>query len=228
MHTNDKEGCYSMKLLILTAGAMLLVGCSSYEKTNLRNEAEAAKYDPTSSARIRIYSAPEKQAVYIPGKSCEAHYNHPENGRLQGSIATRTYDPKQRYILWRTVDLLGMKAEDYQNRVIGIPATTHTEAVKTDRLGYNEFVIPAHQPVLVYISYKADNGYCYPPTIQFVPEAGKDYEASLEFHKQNFYSSKCSIELVTLSGAGSLQETHPVSTSICHPDGNGRYSTVTP
>lgn len=217
-----------MKLLILTAGALLLIGCSSYEKTNLRNDAESAKYHPTNSARIRIYSAPEKHAAYIPGKTCEAYYNHPENGRLPGNIATRTYDPKQRYILWRTSDVLAMKAEDYQNRVIGMPATTHTEAVKTDRLGYDEFVIPANQPVLVDIAYKSDNGYCYPPTIQFVPEAGKDYEASLEFHKQNFYSSKCSIELVALSGAGAVQETRPVSTSFCRSDGNGRYSTVTP
>lgn len=217
-----------MKLLTLTASALLLIGCTSYDKTNLRNEAEAAKYDPTTSARIRIYSAPEKYAIYVPGKTCEAYYNHPENGRLQGSIATRAHDPKQSYILWRTADLLGMKAEDYQNRVIGMPATAHTEAVKTDRLGYDEFVIPAHQPVLVDIGYKSENGYCYPPTIQFVPEAGKDYEASIEFHKQNFYSAKCSIELVTLSGAGSFQETLPVSTNICRPDRDGHYSTVAP
>ncbi|TKK33445.1 hypothetical protein PspCFBP13528_06990 [Pseudomonas sp. CFBP13528] len=216
-----------MKMLILTAGALLLIGCS-YDKATLRNEAEAAKYDPATSARIRIYSAPEKHARYIPGKTCEAYYNHPENGRLQGDIPTRTYDPKQRYILWRNSNVLDMKAEDYQNRVIGIPATAHTEAVKTDRLGYDEFVIPANQPVLVEIDYKTDKGYCYPPTVQFVPQAGKDYEASIEFHKPYFYASNCSIDLVALSGTGSPQETHPVSTNICRSDGHGRYSTVTP
>lgn len=224
---NDKEGCEIMKWYLLTAGALLLNGCS-YEKTNLRNDTEAAKYDPAASARIRIFSAPEKTASYIPGKTCEAYYNHPENGRLQGSIATRYHDPKQRYILWRGSDVLGMKAEDYQNRVIGMPATAHTNATKSDRLGYDEFVLPANQPVLVDISYKTDNGYCYPPTIQFVPKAGKDYEASLEFSKQNFMSSKCSIALVELSGAGLQQETRPVSTSYCSNDGHGHYFTVTP
>ncbi|MEY9333742.1 hypothetical protein ABH911_004053 [Pseudomonas protegens] len=216
-----------MKWFLLTAGALLLTGCS-YEKTNLRNDTEAAKYDPTNSARIRIFSAPEKPASYIPGKTCEAYYNHPENGRLQGSIATRHHDPKQRYILWRDSDVLGMKIEDYQNRVIGIPTTAHTEAVKFDRLGYDEFVIPANQPVLIDINYKTDNGHCYPPTIQFVPKAGKDYEASLEFSKQSALSSKCAINLVKLSGTGVLKETQAASTSYCGNDGHGRYFTVTP
>ncbi|WP_258538513.1 hypothetical protein [Pseudomonas sp. GW456-L15] len=47
-----------MKWFLLTAGALLLTGCS-YEKTNLRNDTETAKYDRTTSARIRIFSAPE-------------------------------------------------------------------------------------------------------------------------------------------------------------------------
>lgn len=217
-----------MKWITLAAGVLILSGCG-YNKTNVRNETEAAKYDPATTARIRIYSSPEKLAGFVPGKTCEAYHNHPVNGTLQGMIDSRTYDPKQQYILWRKVDLLGMKAEDYQNRVIGIPVTVRAEALKTDRLGYDEFVIPANQPVLVDISYSDHNGgYCYPPDIQFVPKAGQDYEASLEFHKQSFISSKCSINLVALSGSGSQQETSPVSTSFCGNDGHGRYFTVTP
>ncbi|MDM3886031.1 hypothetical protein QSV36_10515 [Pseudomonas sp. BCRC 81390] len=217
-----------MKWIMLAAGVLILSGCS-YNKTNVRNETEAAKYDPATTARIRIYSSPEKLAGFVPGKTCEAYHNHPVNGELQGMIWTREHDRNQRYILWRDTDLLGMQAEDYRNRVIGIPATAHTEAVKTDRLGYDEFVIPANQPVLVKIMYVEQNGsYCYPPDIQFVPKAGQDYEASLEFHKQSFISSKCSIDLVALSGAGSQQETTPVSTSFCGNDGHGRYFTVTP
>lgn len=217
-----------MKWLMLAAGALLLSGCS-YNKTNLHNEAEAAKYDPATSARLRIYSAPEKLASYVPGKTCEAYFNHRVNGRLVGDIVTRTHDPKQRYILWRTSDVLNMKAEDYQNQVIGMPATAHTEAVKTDRLGYDEFVIPANQPVLVDIGYMVENGHCYPPAIQFVPEAGKDYEASLEFRKDSIISSaKCSVDLVALSGSGAIQETRPVPTSYCGNDGHGNYFTVTP
>lgn len=128
-----------MKWIMLAAGVLILSGCS-YNKTNVRNEAEADKYDPAATARIRLYSSPEKLAGFVPGKTCKAYYNHPVNGELQGMIWTREHDRNQRYILWRDRDLLG----------------------------------------------------------------------------------------VAINGAGSQQETSPVSTSYCGNDGHGRYFTVTP
>ena len=68
---------------MLAAGVLILSGCS-YNKTNVLNETEATKYDPATTARIRIYSSPEKLAGFVPGKTCEAYHSHPVNGALQG------------------------------------------------------------------------------------------------------------------------------------------------
>lgn len=214
--------CFSLeanlkKILNVTFFALLVQGCS-YQKTNITNEAEKEKYSPEFSSRIRAFNSPETTGSYKTLASCE-DVSQPKTGKDVDSKIFRDRTSTKTYILWRRVDLLGMKEEDYINRVIGIPATLTTEAVKSERLGYDEFVIPAGKPTVLRMSYDAssDSGHswCYPKPAYLTPKAGKDYEVKLEFRKIDLLSSGCRIVISEITGAEMIKQPQEISSNTC-------------
>ncbi|MGC6369016.1 hypothetical protein [Pseudomonas sp. K2I15] len=202
-----------MKQALPLALACLMLGACSYTKTTLPNDQEAARYDPATSARVRIFSSPEFIGAYQPGKSCAQLDTKAVN---RGLIDTTVYKHQESYILWRKVDLRGMQPENYQNNVIGIPPSQATQRLQTDRLSYSEFVLPAGKPSVVHVKYLAQDGSCSPPPIMFEPQAGKDYEVSLQFTKENFIATpRCQVSVVALDGAAAIKQSVPVTTQPC-------------
>lgn len=205
------------KILGITLLALLVQGCS-YQKTNINNEAEKGKYNPESSSRIRVFTSPEITGKYKTVESCEkASQIKNENDTGFKNFRDRTSTKK--YILWRNVDLLGMVEEDYINRVIGVPATVTTESIKAERLGYNEYVIPAGKPTVFAMSYYAssDSGkfWCYPNSAYLTPKAGKDYEIKLEFEKTNLVSSVCRVVVSEITGNDAIKKPQKINSDSC-------------
>jgi len=217
------------KALAILAVALLVTlvqGCS-YEKMNVRNDAEAAKYDPASTARVRFFSSPEYYSSYQPGAACEDF--HPGKATDKKTYL-RVYENKESYILWRDTDLRGMKAEDYRNKVIGMPTSKTTEALKSDRLGYDEVVIPVGKPSVLSINYsmhsQEGSASCYPSPVSLNPEAGKDYEVKFVFEKPQFLVTTCKLTVSELSGVGSPQDVREVKTDLCVKNEHYDYETV--
>lgn len=53
-----------------------LVACTATTKTNVRNEAEAERFDPASMARIRLITGDQMiKGGYVSGFSCEKFFN---------------------------------------------------------------------------------------------------------------------------------------------------------
>ncbi|PYC45896.1 hypothetical protein DMX05_00700 [Pseudomonas soli] len=220
------------KIIGLTLVAAGLHGCSFYEKTNIRNEAETAKYDPATTARIRAFTSPEITGSYQANATCEQY--RPLQTK-EGTPLTVTFKDRtstKQYMLWRRVDLLGMVEEDYINRTIGVPASTTTEELKNDRVGYNEHVIPAGKPIVLSLGFHAvsDQGkaWCYPKPVYLVPQAGKDYEVRYITVKESFMSSSCKVAVSELTGNGPVKTPQPVKTGVCVPDKGYLYRTVGP
>ena len=68
------------KTLGVTLLAFLIQGCS-YQKTNVNNEIEKAKYDPQFNSRVRVFSSPEVTGRYKSFENCEqTHQIKNENG----------------------------------------------------------------------------------------------------------------------------------------------------
>lgn len=208
------------KTLGITLLALLVQGCS-YHKTNVVNETEKGKYNPELSSRIRVFNSPEITGRYKTLESCTDE-SQVKNGKGGGFKPFRDRTPTKTYILWRRVDLLGMMEEDYINRVIGIPPTVTTESLKLDRLGYNEYVIPAGKPTILDLKYYAvsDSGksWCYPKSAYLTPKAGQDYEVKLEFEKADFLSSTCKVVVSEIRGADTIKKLEGISSNSCVSD----------
>lgn len=205
------------KTLGVTLLAFLIQGCS-YQKTNVNNEIEKAKYDPQFNSRVRVFSSPEVTGRYKSFENCEqTHQIKNENDAGFKDFRDRT--PTKTYILWRRADLLGMMEEDYKNRVIGVPPTVTTESVKADRLGYNEYVVPAGKPTVFVMNYLAvsDSGrfWCHPDSAYLTPVEGKDYEVKLEFEKTNLMSAVCKVVVSEITGGESIRSVQSVSSNSC-------------
>lgn len=216
----------------LLVALVLLQGCS-YEKTLVRKEAEASTYDPASMARIRLFSSPELSASYQPGATCEAFHPSKKNDT---KIAARQYKKEQHWLLWAktSLDLRGMEPEDYQNRVIGMPETKQTRNLRNDRVGYDEFVIPAGKPTVVMINFTAhdstrnSDSWCFPPPVALTPEAGKDYEISLVWERPNIFVANCRLSVAELVGQEVVKDVREVKTALCAENKNFDYDTVNP
>ncbi|NWC95332.1 MULTISPECIES: hypothetical protein [unclassified Pseudomonas] len=202
-----------MKHALPLALTCLMLGACSYTKTTLPNDQEAARYDPATSARVRIFTSPEFIGSYQPGQSCAQLNTHAAN---RGLIDTTVYKHQESYMLWRTVDLRGMQPENYQNNVIGMPPSQATQRLQTDRLSYSEFVLPAGKPSVVQVRYSAPDGSCDAPPVMFEPQAGKDYEVSMQFSKDGFIATaRCQVNVVALGGEAAVKQSAPVATKPC-------------
>lgn len=194
--------------------ALFIHGCS-YSKVSVKNEVEAAKYDPVSTARVRVFSSPESVASYYPGLSCT------EAKRVGSKEANplRVYENKERYILGRKADLLGMKVEDYRNTTIGMPASEATQELEKDRLAYSEVVVPAGMSSVFSMFYSVNDqnvrAYCYPPSVSISPRAGADYEVRLILDQKAFGRSSCHVSVKELSGEGTVKKLSETKFDVC-------------
>lgn len=220
------------RILGLTLLLAALQGCTHYDKTNIRNDVEAAKYDPASTARIRVFSSPEVTGSYQANASCEQYRPFYTKEGSPLTVSFRDRRSTKQYILWRNVDLLGMVEEDYINRTIDIPASQTTEALKHDRLGYNEYVIPAGKPTVMDLGFHAvyehGSSRCSPKPVVLVPEAGKDYEVRFATEEINWLTNGCRITVSELSGTAPLKTMQPVKTSMCVLGDGYTFKTVNP
>ncbi|MGX5728769.1 hypothetical protein ACWKWZ_27320 [Metapseudomonas otitidis] len=193
---------------------LFIQGCT-YDKFSVRNEAEAAKYDPASMARVRVFSSPEMIASYYPGSSCL------EVGGVgsKKDIPLREYRGGEKYIFGRKADLLGMRAEDYKNTTIGIPLSETTEELMKDRSAYNEVVVPAGVSSVFSIFYSLRdehvNSSCFPPRVSISPRAGADYEVRLVFESKSWGQSWCRLSIKELIGDGAVKKTAEVNSEVC-------------
>ncbi|WP_411379089.1 hypothetical protein [Pseudomonas sp. MPB26] len=210
-----------MNKLLGTALLVFLIQGCSYQKTNITNEVEKNSYNPESSSRVRVFTSPEVTGRFKSFESCE-QTRQIKNENDMGFKNFRDRTPTKTYLLWRRVDLLGMMEEDYKNRVIGIPATLTTESVKTERLGYNEYVLPAGKPTLFIMKYfvTSDSGkfWCYPDSAYLTPKQGKDYEVKLEFEKTGLMSSACKVVVSEITGGESIKQVQSVNSNSCMSD----------
>lgn len=211
----------------LTLCFVTLLGACGYNKTTIPNTVEAAHYDPEHMARVRIFSSPELQAFYQPGASCEQVRYRKKDDAL---IATKVYAGNEHHILGRQVDLKGMKAEDYQNRAIGIPASEATNRLAHDRIGYDEFVLPAGKPSVVMINYwfrdPQNPSWCSPAPVVLEPKAGKDYEVEFSFVSTGFMSASCRLDVRELIGNAPIRQGQEVKTNHCVRNEQYNYDTV--
>ncbi|MDF3933105.1 hypothetical protein [Pseudomonas citronellolis] len=148
-------------LLISTA---LLSACT----TGKVNETEKAKYDPTTTARIRVFVKPEQTAAISVG------------GRCEDKSAYKGFDviPQKKLRTMSVTDLFNIGFWGHYYESIGMTPSWHSGNLSREEM-YGEFVIPAGQQTAVNLSFgnPMHGPSCVPPTRVFVPEAGKEYEA---------------------------------------------------
>ena len=209
-----------MKAPLLFLFTLCLAGCA-YQKTDVRNEAEAARFDPSNTARIRLFTGEGTQGGYVVGSSCEAFFT-PANSNVP---------PAQ--IGWKdahvhTAGLFPWRESDTRNLVIGIPPSNATKNVNTTQQVYDEYVVPANQPLLVSLFSWSSAVSCRPTPISFTPEAGRDYEFQLEGVKISTFRGGCIIgarRLISL-GSGAPTVELPLLPDLCVTAPNGMTRTV--
>ncbi|MFA4914626.1 MAG: hypothetical protein WC590_13415 [Burkholderiaceae bacterium] len=161
-----------VKILIVTTLALMLSACATTQLP-----ATSQHYDPSDSARIRLFGQNGKPAIMTvevsPGKTVEVN--------VGGGAG----------------DAFGSLLGTVKSESIGISDTQNTENLQQGRgilskVFYREFVIPAGRQVQVKNAFIGltnvtpnpgagittihKQGSCQSQVVSFVPQAGKDYE----------------------------------------------------
>lgn len=207
-----------MKKLFVALVAIGLNGCGATQKVNVRDEAEASRYDPTSMARIRFFAQGMIQAGYVSGQSCESFYND----------TTAQADPERAG--WKKSDPhLGEMFRRDENLVVGMPASKSTAEVNQSRAYYNEHIVPANRPLIVgYVAGGPGSVYCKPFPIIFTPQAGQDYEAWYQYTRNQFNQPACTISLQKIVSVGGTTAEQRVIPLACLGEQVGQYQTADP
>lgn len=209
-----------MKLqLILLFLSASLIGCAT-TKTDVRNEAEAAKYDPATTARIRLITGEGTVGGYVIGQSCETFYNKsartlPRN--QSGWIDAHVHTP----------GLYPWRESDTRNLVIGIPPTKASKSINDTKLQFDEYAVPAGKPLIVYLGSWSSAVSCTPKPIVFTPEPGRDYEFQLEMVKLGTFRGGCMIGARKLTALGAATVELPLMPDLCLRGAGDIYRTVT-
>lgn len=155
-----------MKLVNIGAVSMALVmlaACSTSSSLT------APKYDPKTSARIRVFGQNAIGIRLYPGKTCMPW---DDDGVIKASGSIRQS--------WQS--FIGTA----ESTSIGMPSTERLRQRRDQRFAkefYNEYVLNASGPVVISMGFDGSSPHmwrhCNPPAVMFSPEAGKDYEASL-------------------------------------------------
>lgn len=205
-----------MRPLFPFALAMTLIGCTT-TKVDVRNEAEAAKFDPATTARVRVISGDNVQGGFVSGQSCETFYN----------------DSLKRLPLeqsgWKEVHidspgLFPFRESDKRNSVIGMPASKFSKTINNSPRLYDEYVVAANQPFLAVL-YMAGSISCQPKTLSFTPEPGQNYEMDFQFIKLSTFTSGCTINLRKIEVAGNSTTETAIQPQVCVRTEDGLFHT---
>lgn len=195
-----------------------LAGCGT-QKINVINQAEASKFNPATSARLRLVSGEGALGGFVSGQKCETYFNETtflfpqgRSGWVNAHIKTNSEPP--------------LREPDTQNSVIGMPETAATTSINSSKRYYDEYVVPANQPVITGASMDGSKGTCTPTPVLFTPEPGADYEISYQFVQNGLFSTGCQTHVRKLSKTGSIATEAPVFPKFCAKNDKGRYVTV--
>ncbi|MEP9320316.1 hypothetical protein ABKS89_24445 [Pseudomonas sp. LABIM340] len=207
-----------MKTPVVLCFALALAGCAT-KKTDVRNEAEIAKFDPETTARIRLITGDGVKGGFASGLTCETV--------LSGSSSRdlRIHDA------WRQAHLDGpgiapWRDTDSQNTSVGVPASSASKEINSTRKQYDEYVVPANQTLIVQLA--AVGSYtCDPSPLLVTPEPGRNYEFQLEYFLQGI-SGKCAISAKKLDDLAGVTVEVPLRTKLCSRAQDGKFVTVDP
>ncbi|WP_374437846.1 hypothetical protein [Pseudomonas panipatensis] len=208
-----------MKAPILLGLTLLLAGCAT-TKTDVRNEAAAAKYNPATMARIRIFTSPNTRGHFISGQTCEQFYNVSLKAGREEDLVTQAH----------TIGpgITGILTSDFRNNVIGMPATAASKQINDTPRYFDEHVVPAGKPLIVRLYFRDSRLICRPPPRVFTPEPGADYEFEYLGTAEGVFSQyTCNTEFRKLDQQGSTTVEIPTETALC-VSGPGGIRTLTP
>ncbi|MGE8154209.1 hypothetical protein ACQKP5_23590 [Pseudomonas vancouverensis] len=208
-----------IKNAFLLCFAVSLGGCAT-TKTDVRNETEAAKYNPTNTARIRMITGDSTTGGFVSGHSCETFFNDVQPNKRRELTDWRDAHPD-------SSGFYPFRDSDKQNRVIGIPATNASQTINNSPRFFDEFVVPANERLLVAFAMGGGSVSCFPKPVTFVPEPGRDYELEYQFSKISTFKGGCIIAVRKIGSQGTTSEI-PVYPQRCTQDTKGIYHTVNP
>lgn len=209
-----------MRQLLPFAISLTLIGCAT-TKTDVRNDAEMSKYDPATTARVRLITGDTTYGGYVSGQSCEAVF----------SEAAQEIPAEQRGWINAHIDSEGLypfRASDHQNSVIGMPATQATKAINNSPKIYDEHVVPANQPFIGTFSMGGSQISCWPKPVVFNPEPGQDYELEYQTVKISTFKAGCVIAVRKLSSLGNATVETPMKPKVCAKSADGVYRPLDP
>lgn len=175
-----------MKTPLLLLLAIGLTGCSS-TKIDVRNEAEAAKFNPTDTARIRLFTGDSIRGGFAVGHSCESFFNKANEDASKASIGWKDAHVD-------TPGLYPWRESDSRNFVIGIPPSKASRRINDTTQQYDEHVVPANKPIIIDLYYWNSAASCRAKPVTFTPEPGRDYEFNVEMYKISTFSAGCVIK----------------------------------
>lgn len=206
-----------MRQLLPLALALTLIGCTT-TKIDVRNEAEAARFDPATTARVRVISGDNVQGNFVSGQSCEKFFND--------SVKRLPIEQSG----WKDVHvdspgLFPFRYSDKQNSVIGMPASKVSKTINNSPRLYDEYVVAANQPFIVLLGM-AGSISCSPKPMTFIPEPGQNYEVQFQFIKLSTFTSGCTIELRKLEVVGNNTTETDIQPQVCFRSEDGLFHTM--
>lgn len=208
-----------MRQLLPLALSLTLIGCAT-SKVDVRNEAEAARYDPVTSARVRLITGDNAHGAYFNGQSCEKFMNETFKG---GS-------PEESGWKMAHSDSSGIypfRDSDHRNSVVGMPASQTSRNINSTTKQFDEYVVQANKPFLAVFGMVGSIA-CSPKPVSFIPQPGQDYEMQLKIVKLSTFSAGCIVELNKLSVVGNNTLETPVPKQFCAKGADGAFHTMAP
>lgn len=216
-----------VRSLLLLATVLAMAGCGT-NKVNIENVVEAQKYDPASTARIRIFSGQAVYGGYVVGQTCETYYNV---SKKSGIVPPPGWRVVRNHKKEELSSITLRYPSDYQNNVIGMPSSKKVQNINATNGYYDELVIPAGQTFIASLWFGAGKSGCSPAAASFIPQAGKDYEIRFDYTSESYFSpTMCHVgvyELQSAGGPSNVVRELPISTNYCLSDSSGTYHTVT-
>lgn len=202
-----------MRQLFPLALAVALAGCST-TKTDIRNDAEMSKYDPATTARVRLITGDTTKGAFTTGQTCEQFFDNVIKNRPKdpdGLIQAHVHSP----------GLEPFRASDRQNTVIGMPASKATKIINSTAKVYDEHVVPANKPFIAVFSMGGPSLYCVPKPVVFTPQPGESYELQYQPVGISTFKAGCIVAVRKLIANAAATVETPMTPQICArlPDG---------
>ncbi|MNE07568.1 hypothetical protein D3C80_1001930 [compost metagenome] len=196
-----------MKTPLLLLLAIGLTGCAS-TKIDVRNEAEAAKFNPTDTARIRLFTGEGVYGGFATGHSCESFFK-----KANEELSKEQLGWKDAHV--HTPGLYPWRESDSRNLVVGMPPSKASRKVNDTMQQYDEHVVPANKPLIVKLYIWSSAASCAPKPASFTPEPGRDYEFQVETYKISTFSAGCAIRSRNLEVIDGTTKELPLNPNLC-------------